>query len=97
MHTKGRSERAVIASYVEPRTFASGTRVALHGLGYSLVPAFSMGRFDDASWRPALRLVDERHFDRIPDVEQDPRTPVVLVTGARPRRIDDPRVAGSVR
>jgi hypothetical protein len=97
MHTKGRSERSVIASYVEPRTFASGTRVALRGLGYSLVPAFSMGRFDDASWRPTLRLVDERHYDRIPGIEQDPRTPVVLVTGARPRRIDDPRVAGSVR
>jgi hypothetical protein len=97
MRTQGRSERSSIASYVEPRTFASGTRAALQGLGYSLVPAFSMGRFDDASWRPTLRLVDERHYDRIPGIEQDPDTPVVLVTGARPRRIEDPRVAGSVR
>jgi len=112
MRTKVRPARAVIASYVEPRTFAPGTRAALQGLGYAVVPALCFGRFDvprtgrfDAPGRgrgdepaeaAAIRLVDERHADRIPGADQDPDTPIVLVSGRRRPRIDDPRIAGVV-
>jgi len=97
MHVQGTLERSVIASYVGPRSFAPGVRAALKGLGYPVVAAFSMGRFDDARWRPAVRLVDERHADRIPGIDQDPRTPIVLVTGSRPRSFEDPRIVGRTR
>jgi hypothetical protein len=40
--------------------------------------------------------VDERHTGRVPTAEQDPDTPIVLVTGARPRASEDPRVVGRV-
>jgi len=94
MHRKNSPERACIASYVGPRAFAPQTRAALEGLGYSVVPAFSMGRFDDASWQPALRIVDERQYQMVPSFEDDPSTPLILLTGTRRVEVDDERVAG---
>ena len=96
MHENMNSDEFCIASYVGPRCFASQTRAALEGLGYAVVPAFAMGRFDDTSWRPALRLVDERQYVKIPSPEADPTTPVILLTGPRPLDIDDTRIVGRV-
>lgn len=96
MRTRIAPDRTAIASYVGPRAFGPNVRAALAGLGYEIVPAFSMGRFDDASWRPALRLVDERQYERIPSPQNDPDTPIVLLTGLRPLAIEDDRIAGRV-
>lgn len=96
MREKNRPKRTRIASYVGPRAFARQTDASLAGLGYFVVPAFAMGRFDDISWLPSLRLVDERHYERIPSFESDPKTPVILLTGARPKEIEDPRIVGRV-
>ncbi len=96
MHTKSRARRGCIASYVGPRAVAPRTHAALRGLGYSVVPAFATGRFDDASWRPALRLVDERLYPKVPSQENDPDTPIILLTGSRPSEIEDPRIIGHV-
>lgn len=85
-----------LANYVSPRALAPDLRAALRGLGYALIPAVSMGRFDDTSWKPALRIVDERHYDRIPDLASDPNTPIVLVTGSRALSIEDERIAGRI-
>lgn len=78
------------------RALAPGARVELRALGYELVPApvGRRGRNPDA---PSLRVVDERHFDRIPTPDEDPKTPVVVLTGARPLPIDDPRIVGRAR
>lgn len=97
MHTDLRSGRKTIASYVGPRAFAPGTRPALEGLGYALAPANASCRAEDARSRPLARLVDERHVDRIPSVDDDPDTPVVLVTGSRGHRIDDDRIVARIR
>jgi len=97
MQRKTKSERRTIASYVGPRSLAPQTRAALRGLGYELVPAFTMGRFDDASWHPALRLVDERQIERIPSRDVDPDTPVILLSGVRHAETDDPRVLGQIQ
>lgn len=86
-----------IASYVGPRSLAPHTRAALRGLGYELVPAFSKGRFDDPSWQPALRIVDESQLAKIPSCEVDPGTPVIVLTGVRPAENSDPRSLGRVR
>lgn len=79
-----------------PRAFAPRARAALEGLGYRVVSAFAMGRFDDLSWRPTLRLVDERQYSKIPSEAQDPNTPVILMTGIRPLTIKDGRIVGGV-
>jgi len=97
MRRKRKSERGTIASYVGPRAFAPGTRAALEGLGYRVVPAFAMGRFDDPSWKPSLRLVDERQYEKIPTPGQDPETPLIVMTGVRPLAIKDNRIIGRVR
>lgn len=86
--------RVEIACYVGPRAFAPGARTALEGLGYAVVPALSRGRFGDASWSPTVRLVDERHYDRVPSHADDPETPLVLVTSGREPAVEDARIAG---
>jgi hypothetical protein len=86
----------IIASYVSPHAFAPRTRAALVGLGYRVVAASTRGRFDDASWQPDLRIVDDRHFDKLPAEDYLPRTPVIVLTGAQPREWRDSRVVGQV-
>lgn len=86
------SHRRTIASYLAPRGFAPRTRPALQGLGYHIVPAATRGRFDDASWRPDLRLVDERHLGRLPRVPDD--VPIICVSERGPHATGDARVAG---
>jgi hypothetical protein len=88
--------RRLIASYVPPRAYASRTRAALEGLGYRIIPVATRGRFMDDSWEPSLRIVDERHIDRVPPEDYLPRTPMVLLTGDTPRRYSDCRVVGTV-
>jgi hypothetical protein len=58
-----------------------------------VVPAATQGRFDDGSWRVDLRLVDERHLDRLP---QD-ATPILLLGALRRPAVEDPRVVGWTR
>lgn len=94
MHTNVRSARATIASFVNPRTFAPGARSALRGLGYEVVTSAPSGRVDATSPRPVLMLVDERRFEHTPGEASEADTPIVLVGGARGRRIDDARIVG---
>jgi hypothetical protein len=90
------SWQRMIASYVPPRAYAPRTRAALEGLGYRIIPVATRGRFMDDSWEPSLRIVDERHVDRVPPEDYLPRTPIVLLTGDTPRRYSDCRVVGTV-
>jgi hypothetical protein len=85
-----------IASYVPPQAYAPRVRAALEGLGYQIVPVTTRGRFDDDSWVPDLRIVDERHIDRIPAEDYLPRTPVLLLTVGARATCRDRRVVGSV-
>jgi hypothetical protein len=88
------SSDKVIASYASPQAFAPRTRAALAGLGYRLIAASTRGRFDDDSWHPSLRIVDDRHLDKLPEENYLPRTPVIVLRGSRPRNWRDPRVVG---
>ena len=78
--TSRMKRRKIIASYVSPHAFAPRTRAALVGLGYRVVAASTRGRFDDTSWQPDLRIVDDRHFDKLPVENYLPRTPVIVLT-----------------
>jgi len=85
-----------IASYAPPQAYARRVRAALEGLGYRIIPVATRGRFEDDSWEPDLRIVDERHIDRIPPEDYLPRTPVVLLTGGGRGAWQDRRVVGAV-
>ncbi len=86
----------LIASYAAPRAYAPRVRAALASLGYRITPASTRGPFDDDSWEPDLRIVDERYMDRIPPEDYLPRTPVVLLTAGSRAICQDRRVVGSV-
>ena len=86
--------RRTIESHTGPRALSATTRAALTGLGYDIVPG---SRTAAQEWKPSLRLVDERRLDEIPTASQDPATPIVSLTGARPLRREDPRIVGRVR
>jgi hypothetical protein len=86
----------LIASYVPPQAYAPRVRAALEALGYRIIPVATRGRFEDDSWAPDLRIVDERHIDRIPAEDYLPRTPVLLLTGGAREACRDRRVVGSV-
>jgi hypothetical protein len=85
-----------IASYVPPQAYAPRVRAALEGLGYQIIPVATQGRFEDDSLEIDLRIVDERHIDRIPVEDYLPRTPVLLLTGEAREAWRDRRVVGSV-
>ena len=86
----------VIASYVSPHAYAPRTRAALVGLGYRVIAASTRGRFEDDSWKPDLRIVDDRHFEKLPAEDYLPRTPVIVLSNSRRRRWRDARVVGEV-
>jgi hypothetical protein len=86
------SSRRTIASYVPPQAFAPRTRAALVRLGYRVVPAATRGPFDDGSWAPDVRLVDERHLARLP--AGNASEPIIVLSDDCGREFDDPRVAG---
>ena len=85
-----------IASYVPPQAYAPRVRAALEGLGYEIIPVATRGRFEDDSWEPDLRIVDERHISRIPAEDYLPRTPVVLLASGDRAASRDRRVVGIV-
>lgn len=91
-----RRDNAVIASYVSPHAFAPRVRAALSGLGYRVVAATTRGRFSDDRWKPDLRIIDDRHFDRLPPENSPPRIPVIMLGGVRPRGWHDPRIVGEI-
>jgi hypothetical protein len=86
----------IIATYTSSHAFAPRTRAALAGLGYRMVPVSTLGRFDDDSWQPDLRFVDAQHFDKLPEERYLPRTPIIVLRGARPRKWRDGRVVGEI-
>jgi hypothetical protein len=96
MHKRSSSVRARIASYIGPRALAPNTRAALQGLGYEIVPVVTQGRFSGTGGAPSIRLADEMHFDKLPSLEDDATTPIILLTGTRPRTLIDPRIVGRV-
>ena len=83
--------RYTIASYVASPALKRGTRAALQRLGYEVRPAVMQGRWEDASWRSDVRLVDERHIGRVP---RD-ATPVVVLAGDPARQWDNERIIGA--
>ncbi len=85
-----------IASYVPPQAYAPRVRAALEGLGYEIIPVATRGRFEDDSWEPHLRIVDEHHIGRIPAEDYLPRTPVVLLASGDRVASRDRRVVGIV-
>jgi hypothetical protein len=91
-----RSATRIIASYVAPHAFAPRTRAALVGLGYRVVAASTRGRFEDDSWKPDLRIVDDRHFEKLPVENYLPQTPIIVLGGRRPRVWRDKRVVGEI-
>jgi len=91
-----RDTRKVIASYASPRAFAPRTRAALEGLGYRVVFAATRGRFEDDAWKPDLRIVSDRHVDRLPAEDYLPRTPIIVLGGGRNREWHDRRIVGEV-
>jgi hypothetical protein len=82
--------RRTVASYVPPQAFAPGVRAALEGLGYRVVAAATRGRFDDDTWAPDVRLVDERHLARLP--ARNASEPIIVLCSDGLRRFADPRV-----
>ncbi|MGH0034572.1 MAG: PilZ domain-containing protein [Myxococcota bacterium] len=72
-------------------------RNELRALGYDLVSGSTSSWDSNDAEHTALRVVDERYLDRVPTVEEDRRTPLALLTGARPLDIEDPRIVGRVR
>jgi hypothetical protein len=85
-----------IASYVPPQAYAPRARAALEGLGYQIIQVATRGRFEDDSWEPDLRIVDERHISRIPAEDYLPRIPVLLLAGGARVASRDRRVVGIV-
>jgi hypothetical protein len=85
-----------IASYVPSHAYEPRTRAALAGLGYRIIQASTIGRFDDDNWKPDLRIVDERHFDKLPAENYLPRTPIIVLVGANRNTWRDPRVVGQI-
>jgi len=94
MATERTRDRGTIASYVEPPALGRHTRAALEGLGYRVLQAAAVGRFDDASIRVDVRIVDDRFVSRLPSLADDPDTPLIVLSGPRPRQLDDARVVG---
>jgi hypothetical protein len=88
--------RKTLASYVSPHAFAPRTRAALVGLGYRVIAASTRGRFNDDSWKPDLRIVDDGHFEKLPEENYLPRTPVIVLTGGRRKSWRDSRVVGQL-
>jgi hypothetical protein len=88
--------RGTIASYVSPHAFAPRTRAALVGLGYSVVAASTRGRFGDDSWKPDLRIVDDRHFEKLPVENALRRTPVIVLTGEQSLELCNSQIVGEV-
>lgn len=95
MHSRATSRR-ILASYVPSHAFAPRARGVLEGLGYRIVPVTTQGRFADDRWEPDLRIVDERHLEKLPGENYLPRTPVIVLTDGRPATVLDPRVIGCV-
>lgn len=86
------STRRTLASYVPSYALAPGTRAALKALGYAVVPATTLGRFDDPHREVDLRLADARLLQRLPSDD----TPVILLGSGREPIPGDSRVVGCV-
>jgi hypothetical protein len=84
--------RRTLAAYVPSQALAPGTRAALATLGYGVVPATSMGRFEDPDRAADLRVADIRLLGRLPDDD----VPVILLGSGREPTPRDPRVVGCV-
>jgi hypothetical protein len=99
MHVQDQARQWVIASHTTPRGILRETHLALEALGYCLVAhANTEGQaLDDNALECDLRLVDEREVGLIPTPAEDPDTPIVTLTGPRPKSFEDPRVVGSIR
>ena len=97
METTSRPRRRTIHSHTGPRALSRQTRRALAALGYSIVPGKAANGGDGALRKPALRLVDERQLASVPTPELAPDTPIVLLTGGRPRARQDPRIIDQIQ
>jgi hypothetical protein len=92
MQVERAQERCRIDSRVGQLAFAPNVRKAMERLGYNLVEVDA----HDTARTPDLRIADDRHPESLPCSTLDPRTPIVLLTGAS-GSIHDPRVVGRVR
>ena len=85
-----------IASHLGPGAMIPGSEQTLSHLGYRLDASAQKAAHPGARPRPGLHLVDDRKLDAMPTPESDPDTPIILLTGARPKTPTDPRVAGQL-
>ncbi|MBW2272343.1 MAG: PilZ domain-containing protein [Deltaproteobacteria bacterium] len=86
-----------IGTYTTWQGIPRETRLSLDSLGYRLVsPSDSQQELDDNALECDLRLVDDRQIERVPSPEDDPDTPIIALTGPRPRLLEDRRVMGSI-
>ncbi|MEE3327136.1 MAG: PilZ domain-containing protein [Myxococcota bacterium] len=85
-----------IASHLGPGAMTPGSEQTLGRLGYT-VEAWTKSSLQDApGGKHRLHLVDDRNMESIPTPEADPDTPIILLTGARPKTNTDPRIAGQL-
>ena len=85
-----------IASHLGPGAMIPGSEQTLSHLGYRLDASEPTALHPGTGSRPGLHLVDDRKLDAMPTPESDPDTPIILLTGARPKASTDPRVAGQL-
>ena len=85
-----------IASHLGPGAMTPGSEQTLGQLGYR-IEAHEQTVLEEARpGKPRLHLVDDRKMEAIPCPEADPGTPIILLTGARPKANTDPRIAGQL-
>ena len=76
---------------------SSKTHRALEALGYSIVSGANGTASSREVPKPALRLIDERQLASAPSVDEDPNTPIVLLTGGRPGDCEDRRIVDRIK
>jgi len=73
-----------------------GSEQTLDHLGYRLEAPTRKDSRRGIEAGPGLHLVDDRKLEALPTPEADPDTPIILLTGARPKNNTDPRIAGQL-
>lgn len=97
MHTDSVPRRWTIDSHTGPRAISRQTRRALEALGYSIIPSANGTASSRDVPKPALRLIDERQLASAPNANEDPNTPIVLLTSSRPRDCEDRRIVDRIQ
>jgi hypothetical protein len=87
----------IIHSHTRPRAMSPKTRRALQTLGYSIIPGADGTASSGDALKPSLRLIDERQLVSAPSANEDPNTPIVLLTSSRPAACEDRRIVDRIQ